>query len=182
VYCLGTDCPVAGRGDASAAPPRSVMNSRRFTGNFSRAPKGKIAPRESYCTAGFRRSLCRLWVICVESIGRLRSRHARFAPKADNYAGIPISPLSARKRHMHRSKRHHYSITSSARTRSVTPTPASARRRDPLSTFDVNPASVLTRLLRGCSLGRWRFGDVGYRIQSRRAYLAQDVGHADHAC
>jgi hypothetical protein len=52
--------------------------------------------------------------------------HVRFAPKADKQADVSLSPLCARKRHMHRSKRHHYSITSSARTRSVTPTPASA--------------------------------------------------------
>jgi hypothetical protein len=40
--------------------------------------------------------------------------HVRFAPKADKSAGIALSPLRARKRHMHRSKQHHYSIASSA--------------------------------------------------------------------
>ncbi len=38
---------------------------------------------------------CRRWVIRARSIHHWRSRHVRFAPKADNYAGIPISPLSA---------------------------------------------------------------------------------------
>src|SRR5262245_54962630 len=34
-----------------AAPPRSDMNARRFTSNFSRASKRKVALRETYCTA-----------------------------------------------------------------------------------------------------------------------------------
>src|SRR5262249_43683322 len=38
---------------AAAAPPSSVMNSRRFTSNFSRASKRKIALRETYRIAGF---------------------------------------------------------------------------------------------------------------------------------
>src|SRR5262249_37935153 len=37
----------------AAAPPSSAMNLRRFTGNFSRASKRKIALRETYRTAGF---------------------------------------------------------------------------------------------------------------------------------
>jgi hypothetical protein len=41
------------------------MNSRRFTSNFSRASTRKIALRETYRTAGFRRSFCTLWVIHV---------------------------------------------------------------------------------------------------------------------
>src|SRR5262249_26990967 len=56
-------CARAASGHAAAAPPRSDMNSRRFTSNFSRATKRKIALRETYCTAGFRRSLYRLLVV-----------------------------------------------------------------------------------------------------------------------
>src|SRR5262249_51371701 len=55
-------CARASPGHTIAAPLSSVMNSRRFTSSFSRASKRKIALREAYCTAGFRRSLCRLWV------------------------------------------------------------------------------------------------------------------------
>jgi hypothetical protein len=42
-----------GSGKAAAAPPSSVMNSRRFTSNLSRTSKRKIALLEAYCTAGF---------------------------------------------------------------------------------------------------------------------------------
>src|SRR5215510_10925789 len=51
-----------------------------FHHNFSRASKRKIALRETYCTAGFRRSLCRLWVIFDRSAPSRRLRHVRFAP------------------------------------------------------------------------------------------------------
>jgi hypothetical protein len=59
------------------------MNSRRFTGNFSRALKRKIALREAYCTAGIRRSFCRLWVVnCGRAYRSHMSTNVRFAPKA----------------------------------------------------------------------------------------------------
>src|SRR5262249_51264500 len=52
--------PLTVRSNRDWSPAISVMDSRRFTSNFSRASKRKIALRETYYTAGFRRSLCRL--------------------------------------------------------------------------------------------------------------------------
>src|SRR5262249_3635765 len=57
------------------------MNSRRFTSNFSRASKRKMALRETYRTAGFRTSLCRLWVNRVTQYshpksGQIGTRHS----------------------------------------------------------------------------------------------------------
>ena len=61
--------------------------------------------------------LCPLWVHqrkCSEGSNDFRS-----AALADMIVQDWAGPLSARKRHMHRSKPHHYSITSSARASSV---------------------------------------------------------------
>src|SRR5262249_34502857 len=51
--------PPPRRGTAGAV--LRLIASRYFVG-FSRASKRKVALRETYCTAGFRRSLCPLWV------------------------------------------------------------------------------------------------------------------------
>src|SRR5262249_23537988 len=74
----------------------------------------KIALRETYCTAGFRRSLCRVWV----NRGRGdRSRtivYVRFAPKADKRVAAVLRLLCANRDLTRRSKMRRYSITSSA--------------------------------------------------------------------
>ena len=59
------------------------MKSGRFTSNFSRASKRKIPLRETYCTAGFRRSLCRLWVSRLASGRSRRSWYVRYASNND---------------------------------------------------------------------------------------------------
>jgi len=75
-------CARATSGHATAPLPSSVMNSRRFTSNFSRASRRKIAPRETYCTAGFPRSLCPLWVNCDQGGRSQKLVHVRFTSKS----------------------------------------------------------------------------------------------------
>src|SRR5262245_55244406 len=75
-------CARAASGHA-AALPRSVMNSRRFNSNLSRASTRKIPLRETYCTAGFQAALWSLWVNRSRSTGSQRGRHFRFAPESD---------------------------------------------------------------------------------------------------
>src|SRR5262249_16424805 len=84
-------CARAPPGHTIVAPPSSVMNSRRFTSNFSRASKPKIALRETHCIARFRRSLSRLWV-------RLRhwamSAQCPVCPNADTVGRLGVHALN----------------------------------------------------------------------------------------
>src|SRR5262249_38830825 len=57
--------------------------------------------------------------IATDEVEVTRSRMSASPLKADNLHTISASPLSARKRHMHRSKQHLHSITSSARVSNV---------------------------------------------------------------
>src|SRR5262245_27264905 len=88
-------CAPATTGHAAAAPPSSVMNSRRFTSNFSRASKRKIALLETYCTAGFPRSLCPLWVIRAVDHQRESAAMSALPPKADKWHDLSTCPLCA---------------------------------------------------------------------------------------
>jgi hypothetical protein len=71
------------------------------------------------CTAGFRCELCQLRVIRVEHDREDTAGYVRFAPKADKRADVSLSPLSANRDLTRRSKKHPYSITSSARASNV---------------------------------------------------------------
>src|SRR6516225_8116995 len=53
----------------------------------------------AYCTAGFRAGQCPLWVISVGPKQAAASPDVRFAPKADKYADISLSPLCAISQH-----------------------------------------------------------------------------------
>ena len=55
----------------------------------------------------------------ARSIHHWRSHHVRFAPKADKRAEVSPSRLSANRDLAHCSKKHHYSITSSASASTV---------------------------------------------------------------
>src|SRR5262249_35235454 len=54
-----------------------------------------IGPAEDCCAAGFQAGERLLWVISDRSIRQRRSRHGRFAPKADKRTLASICPLSA---------------------------------------------------------------------------------------
>ena len=89
------------------------MKSGRFTSNFSRASKRKIALRETYCTAGFRRSLCRLWVSRLASGRSRRSWYVRYASNNDPIGASQRSVAMCQKRTKCTQQKPH-SITSSA--------------------------------------------------------------------
>src|SRR5262249_39178795 len=64
-----------------AADERDELAALHFS--VSRASNRKIALRETCCTAGFRRCLCRLWVIHVASARCGPSRRVRYATNID---------------------------------------------------------------------------------------------------
>jgi hypothetical protein len=107
-------CARAASGHDATAPPSSVMNSRRFTSNFSRASKRKIALRETYCTAGFQCALCPLW---VKSGGDDRTMWPPMSAslRKRTIGGRPVKSALCHKATYALQQTAPYSITSSAR-------------------------------------------------------------------
>ena len=84
-------CARAASGHAAAAPPSSVMNSRRFTAQYLPCFRPKeiahLGTAGGCCAAGFQSSLCRRWVNRVVTGRERPSIYFRNAPKADAKAG-----------------------------------------------------------------------------------------------
>src|SRR5262245_16176719 len=73
--------------DQDGVGPLAHKSGEGGTANFSRASKRKIALRETYCTAAFRRSFCRLWVISSAPSLRLCPLH----PQSRHHDGRALS-------------------------------------------------------------------------------------------
>src|SRR5262249_31028417 len=82
------------------------MNSRRFTSNFSRASKRKIALRETYRIAGFRSSLCPLWVISGQQTSCRGVEDVRFTRKSGYRSGYFRRQALGERRHRGLARRH----------------------------------------------------------------------------
>jgi hypothetical protein len=75
------------------ALPRSAMKLRRL---MQIARRGQSLPKGSVVRHSKIGPPMTLWVIRARSIYHRRSRHVRFAPKADKQADISLSPLGAK--------------------------------------------------------------------------------------
>jgi hypothetical protein len=87
-------CARAASGHAAAAPPSSVMNSRRFTSNFSRASKRKVDSGRPTALRNFEGA----FVGCGSNSAVLRfQRHGCFTPETGHWlarlsmSGLPES-------------------------------------------------------------------------------------------
>ena len=133
------DAARAASGQVAAAPPRSLMNLRRFM-----AITEGIVPAQSYTGKG----PTNVRFGSKADIGK-RLDNVRFTPKSGHCSAQLPCPLCATNGLMHRSKWHSYSITSSARCRRNKGT----SRPSALAVFRLITSSNLSGAWTGSSLG-----------------------------
>jgi hypothetical protein len=88
---------------------------RRGASHASDRKDSTLDTARDCCAAGFRSSQCLLWVNLDLARRCHTSMLVRFTPKADKRADVSLSPLSANRDPTRGSKKHRYSMTSSAR-------------------------------------------------------------------